>query len=76
MLWAGVSGVVTAGGCRSHPEIPVNDEQSLVMESSLLAAGISAEKPVLSTSDIQPSASSTLYNERQEPLPFIIVLLV
>lgn len=39
-------------GCRSHPEIPVNDEQSLVMESSLLAAGISAEKPVLSTSDI------------------------
>ena len=47
-------------GCRSHPEIPVNDEQSLVMESSLLAAGISAEKPVLSTSDIQPSASSTL----------------
>lgn len=61
-------------GCRSHPEIPVNDEQSLVMESSLLAAGISAEKPVLSTSDIQPSASSTLYNERQEnPLPFIIV---
>ena len=55
-------------GCRSHPEIPVNDEQSLVMESSLLAAGISAEKPVLSTSDIQPSASSTLYNERQEPI--------
>ena len=40
-------------GCRSHPEIPVNDEQSLVMESSLLAAGISAEKPVLSTSDIR-----------------------
>ena len=63
-------------GCRSHPEIPVNDEQSLVMESSLLAAGISAEKPFLSTSDIPPwwstwvptSASSTLYNERQEPV--------
>ncbi|ENG20499.1 hypothetical protein ECP03052607_1288 [Escherichia coli P0305260.7] len=55
-------------GCRSHPEIPVNDEQSLGMESSLLAAGISAEKPFLSTSDIQPSASSTLYNERQEPV--------
>ena len=55
-------------GCRSHPEIPVNEEQSLVIESSLLAAGISAEKPVLSTSDIQPSASSTLYNERQEPV--------
>ena len=47
-------------GCRSHPEIPVNDEQSLVMESSLLAAGISAEKPVLST-------------KGKNPLPFIIV---
>lgn len=61
-------GLLVLVGCRSHPEIPVNDEQSLVMESSLLAAGISAEKPVLSTSDIQPSASSTLYNERQEPV--------
>ncbi len=56
-------------GCRSHPEIPVNDEQSLVMESSLLAAGISAEKPCLfQRPSIQPSASSTLYNERQEPV--------
>lgn len=31
-------------GCRSHPEIPVNDEQSLVMESSLLAAGHQCRK--------------------------------
>ncbi|WP_336221423.1 YcfL family protein [Citrobacter amalonaticus] len=55
-------------GCRSHPEIPVSDEQSLVMESTLLAAGITAQPPTLATSDIQPSASSTLYNERQEPV--------
>ncbi|AXM03122.1 DUF1425 domain-containing protein [Escherichia fergusonii] len=55
-------------GCRSHPEIPVNDEQTLVMESTLLAAGVTAQKPELKTSDIQPSASSTLYNERQEPV--------
>ena len=55
-------------GCRSHPEIPVNDEQTLVMESTLLAAGVTAQKPELETSDIQPSASSTLYNERQEPV--------
>ena len=44
-------------GCRSHPEIPVNDEQSLVMESSLLAAGISAEKPVLSAVTLYGSAN-------------------
>ena len=60
-------------GCRSHPEIPVNDEQSLVMESSLLAAGISAEKPFLSTSDIQPSASQRFITKGKNPLPFIIV---
>ncbi|MDO5891783.1 DUF1425 domain-containing protein, partial [Klebsiella pneumoniae] len=27
-------------GCSSHPEIPVSDQQALVMESSVLAAGI------------------------------------
>ena len=61
-------GVLLLAGCRSHPEIPVSDEQSLVMESTILAAGITAEQPALTTSDIQPSASSRLYNERQEPV--------
>lgn len=61
-------GVLLLAGCRSHPEIPVSEEQSLVMESTILAAGITAEQPVLTTSDIQPSASSRLYNERQEPV--------
>ncbi|AHY12892.1 MULTISPECIES: YcfL family protein [Citrobacter] len=59
-------GLLLLAGCRSHPEIPVSDEQSLVMESTILAAGITAEQPVLTTSDIQASASSRLYNERQE----------
>lgn len=61
-------GVLLLAGCRSHPEIPVSEEQSLVMESTILAAGITAEQPVLTTSEIQPSASSRLYNERQEPV--------
>ena len=55
-------------GCSSRPAIPVNDEQTLVMESSVLAAGITAEQPSLTISEIQPSASSTLYNERHEPV--------
>ena len=55
-------------GCSSRPAIPVSDEQTLVMESSVLAAGITAEAPTLTISEIQPSASSTLYNERQEPV--------
>ena len=59
-------GLLLLAGCRTHPEIPVSDEQSLVMESTILAAGITAEQPTLTTSDFQASASSRLYNERQE----------
>lgn len=65
---AGLLVVAALAGCSSRPAIPVNDEQTLVMESSVLAAGVTAEKPSLTTSDIQPSASSTLYNERREPV--------
>ncbi|EDF7703032.1 YcfL family protein [Salmonella enterica subsp. enterica serovar Kentucky] len=59
-------GLLLLTGCRSHPEIPVSDAQSLVMESTVLAAGVTAEPPELTASDIQPSASSRVYNERQE----------
>ncbi|EJZ5375550.1 YcfL family protein [Salmonella enterica] len=61
-------GLLLFTGCRSHPEIPVSDAQSLVMESTVLAAGVTAEPPELTASDIQPSASSRVYNERQEPI--------
>ncbi|RAU38870.1 YcfL family protein [Enterobacter sp. ECC-175] len=55
-------------GCSSRPAIPVSDEQTLVMESSVLAAGITAGEPSLTLSEIQSSASSTLFNERHEPV--------
>ncbi|EBS3371851.1 YcfL family protein [Salmonella enterica] len=61
-------GLLLLTGCRSHPEIPVSDAQSLVMESTVMAAGVTAEPPELTASDIQPSASSRVYNERQEPI--------
>ncbi|EEK1481637.1 DUF1425 domain-containing protein [Salmonella enterica subsp. enterica serovar Typhimurium] len=61
-------GLLLLTGCRSHPEIPVSDAQSLVMESTVLAAGVTAEQPELTASDIQPSTSSRVYNERQEPI--------
>ncbi|ECG1028857.1 DUF1425 domain-containing protein [Salmonella enterica subsp. salamae] len=61
-------GLLLLTGCRSHPEIPVSDAQSLVMESTVLAAGVTADQPELSASDIQPSAFSRVYNERQEPI--------
>lgn len=59
---------ILLAGCSAKPAIPVSDEQTLVMEPTVLAAGISAEKPELSRSEIQSSASSTLYNERNVPV--------
>lgn len=55
-------------GCGPQPEIPVGDQQTLVMESNVLAAGISAEKPELTRSEIQATASAKLFNERREPV--------
>ncbi|EMC0022530.1 YcfL family protein [Enterobacter cloacae] len=55
-------------GCSTRPAIPVSDEQTLVMESSVLAAGITAEQPTLTISEIKSSASSTLFNERHAPV--------
>ena len=60
--------VMLLAGCRSHPEIPVGDGQSLVMEANVLAAGISAENPDIKISEIQSTASSKLYNERSAPV--------
>ncbi|AYL05981.1 YcfL family protein [Enterobacter kobei] len=55
-------------GCSMRPAIPVSDEQTLVMESSVLAAGITAQQPALTVSEIKSSASSALFNERNEPV--------
>lgn len=60
-------------GCRSHPEIPVNDEQSLVMESSLLAAGISAESPSFRHLIFNLQHPQRFITKGKNPLPFIIV---
>jgi uncharacterized protein YcfL len=55
-------------GCGSHAEIPVGEQQTLVMESNVLAAGISADAPEVKASEIQATATSRLFNERQEPI--------
>lgn len=55
-------------GCSSKPAIPVNDGQSLVMEASVLAAGISAEKPDISNDNGVTVSRSELYNEQSKPV--------
>jgi uncharacterized protein YcfL len=56
--------VVLMAGCGSRPAIPVSDRQTLVMEASVLASGISAEKPDISSREGATVSQSTLYNER------------
>ncbi|MCT4704204.1 YcfL family protein [Enterobacteriaceae bacterium H20N1] len=60
--------VMLITGCGSRPAIPVNEQQTLVMESSVLAAGISAEKPDISSIDGATVSQSELYNERSVPV--------
>lgn len=62
-------GVAMLTGCGSSaPKIPVNDKQTLVMESSLLGAGVTAQAPEIKLNSIRPLASSRLYNERGAPI--------
>ncbi|WP_105567921.1 YcfL family protein [Cronobacter sakazakii] len=55
-------------GCRSTPTIPVGDEQAVVMESSVLAAGITAEKPDFSLQNGKPVAAANIYNNKDAPV--------
>lgn len=55
-------------GCSSKPAIPVSDQQTLVMEAAVLAAGISAEKPDISSLEGATVSRSELYNERSVPV--------
>ncbi|WP_310606706.1 YcfL family protein [Buttiauxella brennerae] len=60
--------VILMVGCSSKPSIPVNDGQTLVMEASVLAAGISAEKPDISSVNGATVSNSQLYNEQSKPV--------
>ncbi|VFS84146.1 Predicted periplasmic lipoprotein [Raoultella planticola] len=46
------------------------------MESNVLAAGISADAPEVTASEIQATATSRLFNERQEPITRALPLLL
>ncbi|CCJ72238.1 YcfL protein: an outer membrane lipoprotein that is part of a salvage cluster [Cronobacter condimenti 1330] len=55
-------------GCRSAPTIPVSDDQALVMESSVLAAGITAENQTFLCKTAKPGAAATIYNNKDAPV--------
>ena len=54
-------------GCSSDKPM-INTSQSLVMESSVLSAGIITDEPTLDDHDGQKRASSVLYNQRETPV--------
>lgn len=60
--------VLLLSGCGSRPGIPVSDTQPLVMEGSVLAAGIRASHPALTQRGGSTVALSSLYNEQQRPV--------
>lgn len=61
-------GLLLLAGCKTTTTIPVNTNQTLVMEANLLAAGISADAPVLTGDDVQAGARAELYNESGRPV--------
>jgi uncharacterized protein YcfL len=73
-FWARSGGGLLAG-CGSHPEIPVSDQQALVMESNVLAAGISASACRRGDRDSGYRLLSCIMNASSRS-PCIIVFLV
>ena len=59
--------LLTLAGCSSDKPM-INTSQSLVMESSVLSAGIITDEPKLAGNDGQLRASSVLYNQRETPV--------
>ncbi|MEI2264992.1 YcfL family protein [Erwinia sp. CGal63] len=62
-------GVVLAAlnGCASD-RAAIDTSQSLVMESSVLSAGILTDEPTMSVHEGQQRASSRLYNQQEKPV--------
>ena len=54
-------------GCSSDRTV-IDTSQSLVMESSVLSAGIITDKPVISVREGQQRAVSQLYNQQEKPV--------
>lgn len=63
----GITLLALLSGCSSNPTT-INTSQSLVMESSVLSAGITTDQPVLSEHEGQQRASSVLYNQQVKPV--------
>ncbi|NLS55967.1 YcfL family protein [Hafnia alvei] len=56
-------------GCSTPSHIAVSDGQRVVMDPSVLTAGVTADNPTVSSGDIYPVASAVVnYGEEQQPV--------
>jgi uncharacterized protein YcfL len=68
-LMALVLPAVLLAGCSSAPEqIALNKQQTVVMESPVLTAGITADKPAISAASGRKIATSILSNSQTTPV--------
>ncbi|WP_371419684.1 YcfL family protein [Pantoea sp. CCBC3-3-1] len=64
---AGLTFLALLSGCTSD-RTTIDTSQALVMESSVLSAGIITDKPTLSVHEGQQRASTLLYNQQEKPV--------
>ena len=64
---AGLTFLTLLSGCTSD-RTTIDTSQALVMESSVLSAGIITDKPALSVHEGQQRASTLLYNQQEKPV--------
>ncbi|CNI24564.1 YcfL family protein [Yersinia mollaretii] len=62
------AGMATLLGCSSPKGIAVNQQQTVVMDSSVLTAGILASQPAVSTSSGDNVARSVISNSQNKPI--------
>ncbi|ROR11393.1 YcfL family protein [Erwinia sp. JUb26] len=59
--------LIALTGC-SNDRTTINTSQSLVMESSVLSAGITTDEPIIGETEGQQRAVSTLVNQQEKPV--------
>ncbi|MBP2170970.1 uncharacterized protein YcfL [Erwinia toletana] len=66
-LFTGIAVLLALSACNSKPP-KINTSQSLVMESSVLSAGITTDEPTIGERDGQQRAASVLDNQQEKPV--------
>ncbi|ANE74024.1 YcfL family protein [Dickeya solani] len=55
-------------GCSKTASLPINSKQTLVLDASVMAAGISASRPSLSRGGAGQQASARISNASEQPV--------